>query len=77
MKTQKEPIKAKCLFCHGYGLAADLWGAGYRWPMNKEQSNTTLARVNCDRCGCGGTEKGEETAERSRGRLASIKAKNR
>jgi hypothetical protein len=69
-KTKKE----KCAYCHGFGLAADLWGAGYRWTVQKGQTSMT-ARVNCDRCGTGGTPSGETVAERSRQRLAAIKNK--
>lgn len=64
--------KNKCEYCYGLGLAADLWGAGYRWPVRKEQAAMT-ARVNCDRCGLGGTANGEKEAERARNRNAAAK----
>ena len=73
----KKIIAPKCNYCHGFGLAADLWGAGYRWPLNKEQAATTLARVDCDRCGCGGTANGEKEAERARGRMAAAQSARR
>ena len=66
--------KPRCAYCHGFGLDADLWGTGYRWATTKEQAPMT-ARVNCDRCGTGGTERGEQVAEKSRQRLAAAKIK--
>lgn len=70
MPTKKTPC------CHGFGLAADLYGAGYRWPVTQEQVGTGLARVNCDICGKGGTAKGDAVADAARHRLAVAKNKS-
>lgn len=71
-KKMKKQTKAKCAYCYGLGLDADLWGAGYRWPTKKTQ-NAFTPRVACDRCGVGATPDGEAHAQRSRNRLEGAK----